>query len=70
MAKVKQPIKEEWDTIEKNKNSPIELIKKENDSGIVRAKRLKIKRRKRGLPRSEPSSQGSTTEVGIKRIWG
>jgi len=48
MAKVKQPIKEEWDTIEKNKNSPIELIKKENDSGIVRAKRLKIKRKNKG----------------------
>jgi len=48
MAKVKQPIKEEWDTIEKNKNSPIELIKKENDSGIVRVKRLKIKRKNKG----------------------
>ena len=57
MAKVKQPIKEEWDTIKENKNSPIELIKKEKDSGVVRVKRLKPKRRSKG---------SGLKELGIK----
>lgn len=45
MAKVTQPIKEIWDEIKRDKNTPMELIQKENDSGIVRVKRLKIKSR-------------------------
>jgi len=66
MARVKEPIKEEWET--DKKPDFLTLVKKENDSGIVRAKRLKPKRRKRGMPRNEPSSRNSTTVVGIKKI--
>jgi len=46
MAKVIKPIKEVWDKVKENKNSPMELIQKDNNTGIVKTKRLKIKRSK------------------------
>jgi len=66
MEKVKQSIKEVWES--DKKPDCMVLSKTGKDTGIVRVKRLKIKRKVRSLPRSEPSSRGSTTGVGIKRI--
>lgn len=45
MAKVIKPIKEKWDEVKKDKNAPIELIQKEDGTGIVKIKRLKTKSR-------------------------
>jgi len=43
MAKITQPIKEVWDEIKKDKNTPIELIQKDDGTGVVRVKKLRIK---------------------------
>jgi hypothetical protein len=48
MAKVIKPIKKEWNKIREDKNAPMELIQKENGTGVVRAKRLNPKRRSKG----------------------
>ncbi len=44
MAKVTKPIKKIWSKIKKDKNTPIELTQKGNESGIVKMKKLNTKK--------------------------
>lgn len=53
MAKVRYPIQEVWDEVDKNPKAPIELVRASKTEGIVRVKKVKAKERKNDVGNEE-----------------